>query len=269
VELESLLQRASAAPLGPLSFVYHASGPATWTLTVTLKDESREIRAERNAATEGLILNCKVNSGALPDSYGPWVSETSTDEIPGQSIQRLWLHGDGLSPALLLGALAALMQVAGPESSGPSKEIVAKPRIIIPPPPEGPKPVPIERPEPPGWNSFGRATPGLEPEAVAVADSSAPEVDVEAAPAPESTAGQEIEAADEGPEPEAVTVPVEPHPEPATGTAEPTSRPKPEPAVETVAPVRTTGYCRECGSPFQPDHAFCTNCGAKLNQAGE
>ena len=268
MEIEDLLRRASAAPLGPLVFTYKSSGPDAWTLTVTLGDKTREVRAERDTATEGLVLACKIDKEASTAFDGSWVSDTTNDEINGQTERRLWLHGDGLSSALLLNALATLVPVGAATPGTPAGLIVETARIIIPPPPEEPKPVLVERPRPVGWNSFGfgrRETPQPEPEPAAVTESSEPGVE------PVTDTGLAVEheakAAGEGlaqTEAEAVPIGVESGPEPTVLATDPTSQPA-EPAVETVQAAGKAGYCRECGSPYQPDHAFCTNCGAKLN----
>jgi hypothetical protein len=55
-----------------------------------------------------------------------------------------------------------------------------------------------------------------------------------------------------------------PRPEPWQSLTAPP--PEPDAPAPTPGPGPAQGgYCRECGSPYQPDHAFCTNCGARLN----
>lgn len=251
MELEPLLRRASATPLGPLVFTYEPAGTEAWNLTVTLGDRTRVIRAEQDASTEGVILACKVDAETSTTFVGPWVSATKLDDLSGQMERRLWLHGDGLSSALLLNALAALVPIAVAEAGAP--EGIVLERIIIPTIPEEPKPepVPVERPKPVGWNSFGFG----QREAAEPEPSPAPVVAVET---PEPTATDDVAGHSE-PEVEAAA-------EVTSDTTEPkpTPLPEPEPEVEVTASAGKSGYCRECGSPFRPDHAFCTNCGAKL-----
>ncbi len=271
MELESLLQRAAAVPLGPLAVTYHASGPDAWTLTVTSGDASHDISAERDDATGGLILSCRVGTGASAALGGSWVSDSITDGAAGLTVGRVWLHGDGLSPALLFNALAALIHVAATVPDPPQEEIVAKPRIIIsPPPPVVSQPVPIERPRPVGWNSFGRKTPEPEPEAglASIAESPQSEDEIDkppvAQPATEHPSGANGEipagtvAESLHSNPQADSEPDVP----GVQSAPPTGA---ELAVDVPAPAGKAGNCRECGSLYLPDHAFCTNCGAKLN----
>ncbi|HEY7268324.1 MAG TPA: zinc-ribbon domain-containing protein [Dehalococcoidia bacterium] len=57
-------------------------------------------------------------------------------------------------------------------------------------------------------------------------------------------------------------------PAPAAASAAPAVTPSAEaqaPATEDPTSNINAGYCRECGSPHPAGHAFCTNCGARLD----
>jgi hypothetical protein len=257
MEIEDLLRRASAAPLGPLALTYVASDEAAWTLTITLAGKSSTVRARPDAASGGLILACSVDDPSSP--AGAWVTATSTDAVSGRTERRLWLHGDGLSSNVLLNALSALAQVAST-----TEPAVVQPTIVIPPPPEEPEPVPLERPKPVGWNSFGFDRRETEPEEEpAVAAAPLPEAEPAAGAEPLSESETDVVASMPAPAevaPDATPV----APAPAVTEAEP-SQSLATAAFEAVPPAEAAGYCRECGSPYLPDHAFCTNCGARLN----
>jgi hypothetical protein len=183
----------------------------------------------------------------------------------------LWLHGDGLSPALLLNALAALTHVAAPEAEAEQEPEPDEPKIVISPPPQDPKPVIIERVKPLGWNSFGedsRGTTDPGPDTVA-GEASVPEVKGSLAPDPDRQSEMAKPVVEESSPEVEDAVRLETRPTPAADESKSNREPKPEPSGEIAPPAGTTGYCRECGSPHMPDHAFCTNCGARLHVAGE
>jgi hypothetical protein len=153
------------------------------------------------------------------------------------------------------------------EPSSAEPVATSRPRIIIPPPPEGPKALPIERAAPSGWNSFGHET--TEPATVdSPAAAEAPQAEGESAAAvvlrtehpTEAASASAAEAATEG-----VPEDVLPDARATTDGVPVTHRRDPESPPDFASPAGKAGYCRECGSPFQPDHAFCTTCGAKLN----
>jgi hypothetical protein len=279
VEIEDLLRRASAAPLGPIAFTLRSASPDAWIISVTLGDRTREVRAERHAATNGLVLACKIDKNASNPTAETWITQTTYKADGDYWERRLWLHGDGLSPALLLNALGALVAVASPVDAQESAQVEAEP-IIIPSPPPGPNPVPVERARLVGWNSFGfghREAPAPEEPAssppVPSPPSPEPVVDVPTAAAEERTemavehAPEAVDEAQSEVEDKAmvVEVAVQSEPEPLATSAGPDSKPGPAAVSETVEGAGKAGYCRECGSPYLPDHAFCTNCGARLN----
>jgi hypothetical protein len=274
MDMEDLLRRAGAAPLGPLALTFATAGPDAWTLTVTLGNRTRTIRAERDSATEGLILACRSESRDIQG--GPWVTDTT--ETLGVSERRLWLHGDGLTPALLLNALAELMHLAAPEPGGPEAAEEMSPIIALVKPPEEsrPEPLPVSRPRVIPWQSFeAPARPAETPAAESPVPEGASESPAGAATPPEPTLEPVVMPSAQHPDPPATPEPLlEPVVLPGSQSSSPTAQPESELPLtsqitpiptDATPPVGTAGHCHECGSPYTADHSFCTNCGARLN----
>jgi hypothetical protein len=337
MDTENLLRQIAAVPLGPLAVSCVSAGADAWTLTVTLADGSRSIRAEREPKTEGVVLTCRLDSAAQLAVRGSWITEDEA-VLGGSTERRLWIHGDGLNAALLLNALAELARVAAevpaesrqlftpaptsrplsetaPEEPVPEElpvvvtpvaEAAAEesPLAVETPPEEEPsvEPAPEPAPAPKAkllpWQSLGTVPspkPPPMPEEVpepevaeaeepAVLDAPDPEVSPVETPAME-TAAEPDRQLDEPPATSLVVAnePVTPALPPTPAVESPASTasaslvsqvpqpvpPSPEPAVLPVPgdppqPVGHTGTCRECGTPFAADHAFCTNCGIRL-----
>jgi hypothetical protein len=293
MDIESLLFRTASEPLGPFSMSYEAASPEAWALTITLDGVTRTIRAEPEPRSGGLVLSCPVDAVT---AKGPWVSTISTSP-DGKKEQSIWLHGDGLSTALLISALAELTRAAAADKPAP-KPLLEPVHIPIPTPPPPPDPVPVERPRPLDWQTFSPApaetTAGaakepepVTPEPVEATVSATPDETLGPATpiVAESTPAMEpvVSAAEEvahGPEPPVIT------PTPVTSSEE--TKPvapvetkdieekAPQPVAQSGQPSAAdpprvtgkTGNCFECGSPYAADHAFCTNCGARLIAAG-
>ena len=244
------------APLGPLTMISVLTGAGAWTLTVTVAGRAHTIQAEQDPVSGGLVLATPVEDGSAELTAG-WVTDTKVDEGSGKIIRQLWLHGDGLTPALLLNAAAALAAVAVVD-----EPVVELPTVVIPAPPSEPEPIPLERPRSVSWNSFefggsDREEPSPEPTVVESTEANAAQpAEPEALPAETAVA---------------VTAPADViggmDPSASTGEAPASAEPRAEAEflAETFLPTGKSGNCRECGSPFTPEHAFCTNCGARLN----
>jgi hypothetical protein len=273
MDIESLLRRATAAPLGPLTLRYAPAGPDAWTLSVALAGDESSVRVEPEPNTDGLVLVRHVaGDGAAP---GPSVTRTHPWVVESRAIAeglelRLWLHGDGLSSAMLINAVVDLTQFDAGRGvdSGP---VAADTEAPIPIPVDEaprPEPVPVSPHRGISWQSFGlgrgpdsgAAAPSATGESPARAESLAPEANT---PAP--GVGSQSEPAAEPAQP--VTDVGEPVPPEPPATAAPATQPlaTTDQSSRTPAPGQKPGYCRECGSPRAADHVFCTNCGARLD----
>jgi hypothetical protein len=277
-DVEDLLNRAAAAPLGPLSLSYDRADDA-WILKVTYAGRQiTGLKAIKDGATGGICLEYQTPSGdacdlsAFLDSRS-WVSAVASTPA-GSTILRIWLHGDGLQVNTLLSLsadlarLSSISVVADPvsqEASGLAEsavEVPLEPELPVPieakPEPARPAPIPVA-PRPVGWQSFGvpaSATPAKADEAMheseppAIAASGA-EVSSGSSTAAESAKTHAAPASTDDAPLSSQSVPP-----PPTAEVDPPVLPK---------PAGTAGFCRECGSAFAPDHAFCTTCGARLN----
>ena len=256
-DLGSLLERAGAAPLGPLSLTCRPEGNG-WSLTVKFGPrQAVVVRAERDAASGGLCLERRVPADAegwrkLVDS-GPWIMGFDT-VAAGVVALRLWLHGDGLEVNTLLSALAYFARL----DSGGVTEAIGE--HLEKEAPTGQvdqleaKPVAPVRPL--AWQSF--TTAGRAPAPTDATERQAPaslaEPEAPAVPADRDEPGQE--PAVEASETVEASLAVQPSTPPEVSTV----------TLPTVLPqlAGVSGNCRECGSPHPPDHAFCTTCGARL-----
>jgi hypothetical protein len=282
MDLDYLLRTTSSVPLGPLNLEYAASGIDEWRLTVTLAERRRTIQAEREPVTEGLVLTCKLDTGIVESApRGAWVTQDDS-ALDGSMARRIWLHGDGLMPALLLNALAELARVAAPDPAPADDE----PESALPLTPaetpllSEPAPTPAPRTKLLPWQRLDTAPkePALvettaDPAAVLSTESSPAQVGADAALPPLIPATDTALPAALGEQPASIAptdspAPIPPRP-PANDDAaahQALAATQTPPSV-TVTPDGSngrSGTCRECGTPFKADHAFCTNCGIRL-----
>jgi hypothetical protein len=285
-DLASLLERAAASPLGPLSLACRPEENG-WGLTVNFGSRPGvSVKATRDAAGGGLCLYRRVLAGAASDlrdaQARPWVVEVDTTFADVVGV-RLWLHGDGLDLNTLFAALAYMARLGDVADEADSE---ARRAQVAATPLTEPEPMVVVPVRQQSWQSFasagadaaesGRSEQAVDPPAP-VPVVSAAEAEEDAMPAPETATPQpdsEIAAAVDNGGQALIT---EGASEPLTAALETAAQESPV-AVEagasaTAAPAEVTslpqpmgisGTCRECGSPYRQDHAFCTTCGARL-----
>jgi len=228
-DLERLLRDASRAPLGPLSFTFSASGPEAWTLSAGWPGRAPvEVRGAYDSATDALRLEREAPVSA------------STERVNQVAAAMPWvldaapIAGGGVAVRLWLRVeglgentlLAALGALARLESALSEAPPPQALSPPSPPPPPPPEPV-VDEPRAPSWQSLA-ATPQPAP--------------VHPSESPGAAAAGPL---------------------PAPGPAAPAQAAPP--ASPGPVPPGVSGYCHECGNPYRADHAFCVNCGARLN----
>jgi hypothetical protein len=273
-DLGSLLNRAAAAPLGPLSFTYLPDG-AGWSLTVKASAAPAvNVRVDSHFSSGGLCLERQVPAGG-PTVWprvvesAPWVLAADTTAAD-MVVLRLWLHGDGLDVNVFLAALAYFSRLGAADIAAAAQDDIDG-EVIATLPQPAVEPTPVVPVRPLAWQSFGMAprapSPTTEPPR-------GPNPQPEQQP---SVPEQPAVAPEAAPVPAEATVAivqpvvVEPAIEVVVAIEAPALASTPAPAPDAAAPAAATpepagvsGTCRECGTPHRPDHAFCTTCGARL-----
>jgi hypothetical protein len=244
VAIESLLNAAARAPFGPLAVaVTPGVEDATWTLAARWQELEATIIAAHDAQTGILRLDADVACSTPEATWRPillgrpWVMDASPSVDDERLSLRLWLADDALDLNTLLRAVAELVRfqalLPSAAAEAPATIETTEPaQAIAPVQTPAPSPRPAARPV--AWQMLTTPPPAEEP-----AESAAPEEHP-----PVSDAAPDIPA--------------------GTPDASDLASPPAE-TPEAQADEPEPGYCRECGSPHPAEHAFCTNCGARLN----
>jgi hypothetical protein len=275
-DVRRLLERAAEAPVGPLSLAVAASGDdSAWRITASWYGATAaEVTATYDREGDVLRLETTIATDATRELWQPvilakpWVIDAAP--VPGGGLAvRLWLRGEGLALNELLAAVAGLARL-GPAlgALGAPAAAAAPATTTAPPAPEAPTAEPAP-------------AAVVEAASLPLSEPAPPPTPMSTSPAPpEPAASPPLPRPASGPKPEpweilsttppAAASEASAAPGPPLDPGEPAAAPEPVEAAAPEAepepvPATAPGHCRECGAPYQADHVFCTNCGARLN----